>query len=57
MRNNFQPENVLNINELKDAFHSLKTNKNPGYGDIISNIINQCFGTVNRRLHYIYNTS
>ena len=28
--NIFQPENTLSINELKDAFHSLKTDKSSG---------------------------
>ena len=53
--NIFQPENALSINELKDAFYSLKTNKSPGYDGIGSNVIKQCFGTLNRPLHYIYN--
>ena len=47
----------MSINELKDAFYSLKTRKNPSYGDISSNIIKQCFGTLNRPLHYTYNIS
>ena len=55
--NIFQPENALSINELKDAFYSLKTNKSPGYDSISSNIIKQCFGTLNRPLLYIYNIS
>ena len=54
MCNIFQPENAFSINELKDAFNSLKTNKSPGHDDISSNIIKQCFGTLNRSLHYIY---
>ena len=53
--NIFQPENALSINELKDDFYLLKTNKSPGYDGISSNIIKQCFGTLNRPLHYIYN--
>ena len=53
----FQPQNALSINKLKDAFYSLKTNKSPGHDDICSNIIKQCFGTLNRPLHYIYNIS
>ena len=57
MGNIFQSENALNINELKDAFYSLKTNRSPGCDDISSNIIKQCFGTLNRPLHYIYNIS
>ena len=55
MCNTFQPENGLSINALKGFFYSLKTNKNPGYDDISSNTIKQCFGTLNRPLHYIYN--
>ena len=55
--NIFLPENALSINELRDAFYSLKTNKSPGYGGISSNIIKQCFDTLNRPLHYIYNIS
>ena len=55
--NIFQPEYALGINKLKDAFYSLKTNKSPGYDGICSNIIKQCFGTVNRPLHYTYNIS
>ena len=55
--NIIQPENALSINELKDAFYSLKTSKSAGYDGISSNIIKQCFGTLNRPLHYIYNIS
>ena len=39
MCNIFQSENALSINELKDAFYSLKTNKSPGHDEISSNII------------------
>ena len=56
MCNIFQPENAFSINELKDAFNSLKTNKSPGHDDISSNIIKR-FGTLNRSLHYIYKIS
>ena len=38
-----QKENDLTINELKEAFFSLKTNKIPGYDDINFNVIRQCF--------------
>ena len=47
----------MSINELKDDFYSLKTSKSRGYDGISSNIIKQCFGTLNRPLHYIYNIS
>ena len=53
--NTFQPENVLSLNELKDAFYSLIINKSPAYDSISSNIIKQYFCTLNRPLHYIYN--
>ena len=33
----------LSINELKDAFFSLKINKSPGYGDISFNVLEKCF--------------
>ena len=47
----------MGINELKDAFSSLKTNKSQSHNGIISNIIKQHFGTLNRPLHYIYSIS
>ena len=53
----FQSENVLSINELKDAFYSIKSSKSPDYDNISSNIIKQCFGTFNRPLHYTFNIS
>ena len=37
--NIFHLENGLIINELKDAFYSLKTKKSSGYNGISSNII------------------
>ena len=46
MYNIFQPENALSINELRNVFYSLKTNTSPGYDDLSSNIIKQCFGTL-----------
>ena len=33
-----QPENPLTVNELKDAFFSLKTNESPGHGGISFNV-------------------
>ena len=37
------PADSITINELKEDFFSLKTNKNPGYDEISSNIIINCF--------------
>ena len=41
-----QPENVVSVDELKDAFFSLKINKNPGYDDISFNAFKKCFGVL-----------
>ena len=40
-------KNSLSINELKEAFFSLKTNKSPGYDDINLNVVKKCFGEIN----------
>ena len=34
----------LSINELKDAFFSLKINKSPGHDGVSFNVIKKCFG-------------
>ena len=34
-----QPEKVISVNELKDAFFSLKINKSAGYDDISFNVV------------------
>ena len=34
-----QPEKVISVNELKDAFFSLKINKSTGYDDISFNVV------------------
>ena len=36
----------LSMNELKDAFYSLKSNENPGYDYISYNVIKKCFGSL-----------
>ena len=40
-------KNSLSINELKEAFFSLKTNKSPGYDDINLNVVKKCFEEIN----------
>ena len=52
-----QPENVISVNELKDAFFSLKINKSPGYDDISFNIVKKCFGVSYKPLPHIFNLS
>ena len=36
----------LSVNELKDAFYSLKSNKSLGYDDISYNVIKNCFASL-----------
>ena len=50
-------KNSLSINELKEAFFSLQTNKSSGYDDIKFNVFKKCFGEINESLKYIFNLS
>ena len=50
-------KNSLSINELKEAFFSLKTNKSPGYDDINFNVVKKCFGETNEPLKHLFNLS
>ena len=47
----------LSMNELKDAFYSLKNNKSPGFDDISYNVIKKCFGSLYKPLKYLFNLS
>ena len=47
----------LSANELKDAFFSLKTNKNPGADEIDLNVIKHCFGELCGPLKYLFDLS
>ena len=47
----------LSMNELKDAFFSLKINKSPGYDDINFNVLKECFSSLCERLMYLFNLS
>ena len=47
----------VSINDLKDAFFSLKLNKTPEYDAISFNIINKCFSDLCEPLKYIFNLS
>ena len=46
------PAGSITINELKEAFFSLKTCKSPGYDEISSNVIIKCFSELNEPLKY-----
>ena len=50
-------KNSLSINELKEAFFSLKTNKIPGYDDIYFNVVKKCFGEIDESLKHLFNLS
>ena len=56
-QNIIQPENPLTINDLKDAFSSLKTNKIPGHDGISFNIIRNCFEPLCTPLLSTFNSS
>ena len=51
------PADLITINELKEAFFSLKTNKSPGYDEISSNVIINCFSELNDPLKYLFEKS
>ena len=50
-------KNSQSINELKEAFFSSKTNKNPGYDDINFNIVKKSFEEINEDLRHLFNLS
>ena len=52
-----QQEKDLTVNELKDAFFSLKLNKSPGYDEVSFNVIKKCFGSLHKPLFHIFNVS
>ena len=45
----------LSMNELKDAFFSLKINKSPGYDGISFNVLKKCFSSLCEPLKYLFN--
>ena len=47
----------LSINELKNAFFSLKINTNPGHDGVGFNVIKKCFGELCEPLKYLFNLS
>ena len=47
----------FSMNELKDAFFSLKINKSPGYDEISFNVLNKCFSSFCQPLKYLFNLS
>ena len=51
------PADPVTINELKEAFLSLKKNKSPGYDEVSSNAIKNCFSELNYPLKYLFGKS
>ena len=47
----------LSMNELKDAFFSLKIKKSPGYDDIGFNVLIKYFSSLCEPLKYLFNLS
>ena len=47
----------LSMNELKDAFFSLKINKSPSNNDISFNALKKCFSSLCEPLKYLFNPS
>ena len=45
----------LSINELKDAFFSLKINKSPGHDRVSFNVIKKCFGELCKPSKHFFN--
>ena len=51
------PSQSSSINELKDVFFSLKTNKSPGSDKINFNVIKPCSGELCGPLNYLFDSS
>ena len=51
------PTGPIIVNELKDAFFPIKTNKCPGYDEINFNVTRSCFGKLYESLQYLFNLS
>ena len=48
-------EHTLQDEELEEAFHSLKSNKSPGFEDISSSVVNFCISGIFNPLRHIFN--
>ena len=51
------PTDKITINELKEAFFSLKTNKSIDYDGVRSNVIKNCFSELYYPLKYLFGKS
>ena len=55
MDQSFNPTGPISVNELKNVFFSIKTNKCPGHDEINFNVIRSCFGELCEPLQYLVN--
>ena len=55
MDQSFNLTGPISVNELKNVFFSVKTNKSPGHDDINFNVIRSCFGELCKPLQYLVN--
>ena len=46
---------LVSINELRDAFFSLKLNKCPGYDKISFNVVRECLSELCEPLKHLFN--
>ena len=51
------PTDSFTINEVKEAFFSLKINKSPGCNEISFNVIKNCFSELSMPLKYLFDMS
>ena len=51
------PIGSLTINEVKEAFFSLKINKSPWYDEISFNVFKKCFSELNMPLKHLFDMS
>ena len=55
--NSVMENKPLTVNELKEAFHSLETNKSADYDDISYNVVKNCLGEFRDPLLHTSNLS
>ena len=48
------PTDSLTINEVEEAFFSLKIKKSPGFDEISFNVIKNCISELNMPLKYLF---
>ena len=50
------PTGPISVNELQNAFFSIKTNKCPGHDEINFNVIRNCHGELCEPLQYLFSS-